>query len=248
MSNKKRTIAIVEDDAALRKTLAESLKETGYATQCITDFKNAAQTIMDSKPDLALLDLGLPGVDGALIAHEIRSQKGGEDIPIIVLTSKTSEGDEIISMTMGADDFVTKPFSLQVLLAHIEAVMRRYSLHAPLTEMTYKALTFCPENGVIKRNDDQAVLATINSCCELTRNEQRILARLMKDQGSIVSRQALMSALWDSDAFVDDNALTVNVNRLRAAFEKIGLKHYIKTHRGMGYSLQESTSDPSEAP
>lgn len=227
----------------MRRTLNEALIAHGYATECVTDFKNASKEIIETKPDMVLLDLVLPGIDGTIIAHEIRSQKGGAEIPIIVLTSKTSEGDEIISMTMGADDFVAKPFSRQILLTHIEAVMRRYNVHAPLAEVTYKALTFSPEKGLIKRNDEKGASSDNSATQELTRNEQRILACLMKHQGTIVSRQALMSALWDSDAFVDDNALTVNVNRLREALDRIGLRHYIKTHRGMGYSLQAAQEE-----
>lgn len=234
----KKTIAIIEDDATLRSSLVKAFEDHGYAARAITDFAQATSIVLSLQPALVLLDLGLPGTDGALIARTIKTHEKGKNIPIIVLTSKTGERDEIISMSMGADDFLTKPFSLNILLAHIEAVLRRYNLYSPSEDIVYGELLFSPSKGIVARKNASSTQQDTEKAYELTRNEHRILSCLLKHKGEKVSRQTLMCALWDSESFVDDNALTVNVNRLRKLLEQAGLKDYIKTHRGEGYSLQ----------
>lgn len=230
-----KTISIVEDDAVLRDSLAEMLESHGFETLKTVDFSNAAQKLLEQKPDLILLDLKLPQTDGVLIAKEIKAHERGKEIPIIVLTSKTGEADEIVSMSMGADDFIAKPFSPGVLLAHIEAVLRRYNLSSSAEKITCKKLVFFPAKGTIETETKEDT--SPSGPRELTRNEQRILLTLLKNEGKIVSRQALMMELWDSDEFVDDNTLTVNINRLRKSLEAIGLNDFIKTHRSQGYSV-----------
>lgn len=218
-------IAIVEDDAAIRDALAQILEQRGFETVAVTDFPACSQAVLDAAADLVLLDLGLPGVDGSTVCREVRSRS---DVPIIVVTSRDSEVDEVLSMTMGADDFVTKPYSAHVLVARIEALLRRTQASRTRPVIEHKGLSL----------DVEASCATANGASvELTRNELRILASLMRNAGSIVSRTALMCELWDSDAYVDDNTLTVNVNRLRQALSRIGVTGHLVTHRGQGYSV-----------
>ena len=218
-------IALVEDDVAIREALSDLLVQRGYEPVEICEGAHASQAVLDAAPDLVLLDLGLPGVDGTAICRELRDKSG---IPIIVVTSRASEMDEVLAMTMGADDFITKPYSVYVLVAHIEALLRRSSQAQARPTLTHKGLTLDVEASCAKAN---------GKTVDLTRNELRILAYLMHNAGAVVSRTALMCELWDSEAYVDDNTLTVNVNRLRQTLAKLGIENYLVTHRGQGYSV-----------
>ncbi len=218
-------IALVEDDVAIREALSDLLVQRGYEPVEVCDWAQASRAVLDAAPDLVLLDLGLPGVDGTAICRELRDKSG---IPIIVVTSRASEMDEVLAMTMGADDFITKPYSVYVLVAHIEALLRRSSQAQARPTLTHKGLTLDVEASCAKAN---------GKTVDLTRNELRILAYLMHNAGAVVSRTALMCELWDSEAYVDDNTLTVNVNRLRQTLAKLGIENYLVTHRGQGYSV-----------
>ena len=218
-------IALVEDDVAIREALSDLLVQRGYEPVEVCDWAQASRAVLDAAPDLVLLDLGLPGVDGTAICRELRDKSG---IPIIVVTSHVSEMDEVLAMTMGADDFITKPYSVYVLVAHIEALLRRSSQAQARPTLTHKGLTLDVEASCAKAN---------GKTVDLTRNELRILAYLMHNAGAVVSRTALMCELWDSEAYVDDNTLTVNVNRLRQTLAKLGIENYLVTHRGQGYSV-----------
>ncbi len=218
-------IALVEDDVAIREALSDLLVQRGYEPVEVCDWAQASRAVLDAAPDLVLLDLGLPGVDGTAICRELRDKSG---IPIIVVTSRVSEMDEVLAMTMGADDFITKPYSVYVLVAHIEALLRRSSQAQARPTLTHKGLTLDVEASCAKAN---------GKTVDLTRNELRILAYLMHNAGAVVSRTALMCELWDSEAYVDDNTLTVNVNRLRQTLAKLGIENYLVTHRGQGYSV-----------
>lgn len=218
-------IALVEDDVAIREALSDLLVQRGYEPVEVCDWAQANRAVLDAAPDLVLLDLGLPGVDGTAICRELRDKSG---IPIIVVTSRASEMDEVLAMTMGADDFITKPYSVYVLVAHIEALLRRSSQAQARPTLTHKGLTLDVEASCAKAN---------GKTVDLTRNELRILAYLMHNAGAVVSRTALMCELWDSEAYVDDNTLTVNVNRLRQTLAKLGIENYLVTHRGQGYSV-----------
>lgn len=218
-------IYIVEDDEPIRTELAQVLARNGYETAWCTDFGAVVDDIVAADPDLVLLDLTLPGTDGQFVCRELRERS---QVPIIVLTSRVTEIDEVMSMTMGADDFVPKPYSSRVLVARIQALLRRASA--------------APERSVVAHNGVEVDLARSVASAngrqvELTKNEMRILALLINHAGTIVSREAIMRDLWDSDAFVDDNTLTVNINRLRNTLEKIGVTGYLSTHRGRGYSV-----------
>ena len=178
-----------------------------------------------AQPALVLLDLTLPGTDGQFICRELRASS---DVPLIVLTSRVTEIDEVMSMTMGADDFIAKPYRARVLVARIQALLRRTSDAEGKSTLEHNGLTLDLSRSVARAAGGEV---------ELTKNEMRILALLMRRAGTIVSREALMRDLWDSDAFVDDNTLTVNINRLRATLEKIGVSGYLTTHRGRGYAV-----------
>ena len=218
-------IYVVEDDAAIRGELIEVLERNGFDTVATTDFAQVTEDIVAAHPDLVLLDLTLPGTDGQFVCRELRA---ASDVPIIVLTSRVTEIDEVMSMTMGADDFIPKPYSARVLVARIQALLRRAAGPDTKSGLEYKGLTL---------DLSRSVAVAAGGQVELTKNEMRILALLMRRAGTIVSREALMRELWDSDAFVDDNTLTVNINRLRATLEKIGVTGYLTTHRGRGYSV-----------
>lgn len=218
-------IYIVEDDEPIRTELAQVLERNGFDVAACSTFDAVVDDIVAADPDLVLLDLTLPVTDGQLICRDLRERSG---VPIIVLTSRVTEIDEVLSMTMGADDFVTKPYSSRVLIAHIQALLRRANVALERNVVSHNGLELDLARSVASANGAQV---------ELTKNEMRILALLIKHAGTIVSREAIMRDLWDSDAFVDDNTLTVNINRLRNTLEKIGVSGYLSTHRGRGYSV-----------
>lgn len=217
-------IFVVEDDAAIRNELLEVLERNGFETAYCLSFDRVVEDILVAAPDLVLLDLTLPGTDGQFICRELREKSS---VPIVVLTSRVTEIDEVMSMTMGADDFVPKPYSSRVLIARISALLRRVGA-AESSSLKHNGLELDPARSLAFANGKQV---------ELTKNEMRILSLLMSKAGTIVSRDAIMRDLWDSDAFVDDNTLTVNINRLRSTLEKIGVTGYLTTHRGRGYSV-----------
>lgn len=218
-------IYVVEDDAAIRGELVEVLERNGFEVAAATAFDHVVEDILAAQPALVLLDLTLPGTDGQFICRELRVSS---DVPLIVLTSRVTEIDEVMSMTMGADDFIAKPYRARVLVARIQALLRRTSDAEGKSTLEHNGLTLDLSRSVARAAGGEV---------ELTKNEMRILALLMRRAGTIVSREALMRDLWDSDAFVDDNTLTVNINRLRATLEKIGVSGYLTTHRGRGYAV-----------
>lgn len=219
-------IFVVEDDTAIRNEVIEVLERQGFeVTYCLT-FERVAEDVEQAAPDLVLLDLTLPGTDGQLICRELRQRS---EVPIVVLTSRVTEVDEVMSMTMGADDFISKPYSARVLVARIQALLRRAQGGADAGRVL--------EHNGLALDLSRSVATAGERQVELTKNEMRILALLMSRAGTIVSREAIMRDLWDSDAFVDDNTLTVNINRLRGTLEKIGVTGYLTTHRGRGYSV-----------
>lgn len=219
-------IYVVEDDEAIRVELMQMLERNGYRTACPDSFDRVVEDVRSLSPSVVLLDLTLPGTDGQLLCREIRA---ASDVLIVILTSRVTEVDEVMSITMGADDFVAKPYSSRVLLARISALLRRA---AP----AQRAESVLEHNGLtVDLSRSRATYG--GASIELTKNELRILSLLMRRAGSIVSREAIMRDLWDSDSFVDDNTLTVNVNRLRQTLEKIGVTGYLVTHRGQGYSV-----------
>ncbi|WP_302538069.1 response regulator transcription factor [Clostridium saudiense] len=218
-------IIIIEDNKDLKDELIDFLSRYGYEAYGPEKFDNIIDIVLKDNADLILLDINLPYYDGYYICREIRKIK---DTPIIVVTSRNSDMDEIMSMNLGADDFVTKPYNTQVLLARIASLLRRTSGGKYQEVLEHKGLKFNATTGTIIFNDLSS---------DLTKNEIKILSCLMKNKGVIVSRDELMDYLWSSDMFVDENTLSVNVARLRKKLEFIGFKDAIETKRGIGYIL-----------
>ena len=218
-------IIIVEDDPAIREELALLLENEGYQATAVTDFSDVPRQVLAAAPGLILLDLGLPGRDGMSLCLDIRKVSR---TPIIFVTSRDSASDELRALSLGGDDYITKPYNIPVLLARIRAVLRRAGGPAEPDTLEAGGLTLHLTRGTVSAGDRSA---------ELTRNELKILAYLMAHAGQIVSRADLIDALWDSQIYIDDNTLSVNMTRLRAKLEEIGLPGFIKTRRGMGYQL-----------
>ena len=220
-----KKILIIEDDATLREELRLLLENGGYAPCVTTDFENAADQAAQLRPDLVLLDILLPDANGQSILREIRS---GSDIPVIMLTSRSTDADEIISRSSGADDYVTKPYNPALLLLRIETVLRRTGWRGSEEELTYRGMRLNLLRSSVTYKGAETVLS---------RNEMNILHCLLKKRGTIVSRDELMDYLWDRSDFVDDNTLTVNINRLRKRLEGLGFPDVIETRRKQGYML-----------
>lgn len=218
-------IVIIEDTQTIRDELKTFLSRYGYEVAAPADFENIIEESLKEEPDLILLDLNLPVFDGYYICREIRKIS---DVPIIVVTSRDNEMDELMSMNLGADDFITKPYNTQILLARIESVLRRMHGTNAQDLISYNDLKLNLYNGSITYKGITA---------ELTKNELKILSCLIKNKGKIVSRDDLMDFMWNSDIFVDDNNLSVNVTRLRKKLEEVGMKENIETRRGLGYIL-----------
>lgn len=221
-----KRILIVEDDMALAQELKYLLISNQYEAECISEFSHVASQIAEAQPDMVLLDIQLPDGDGQSVLRELRKLS---DVPVIMVTSKNTEMDEVISMSFGADDFIAKPYNPSILLLHIEAVFKRLGkADADRDKLTYKEMTLDTARGT---------LTVLGQSVELTKNEAGILAYLMKHQNTIVTRDELISYLWDSEAFVDDNTLTVNMNRVRKKLNDLGVEDAIRTKRGQGYIL-----------
>ena len=220
-------ILIVEDDEKLSKELKIFLDKNGYDAVILQKFDNAVEDILEENADLILLDINLPYTDGEYICKEIRKTS---DVPIIMVTSRDNEMDELISLNYGADQYVTKPFNIQILLAKIAGLIKR-NQNADKSQEKIKCNEFI-------LNVSKSVIETENKKIELTKNELKILHYLVLNQGKIVSREEIMNYLWESENFIDDNTLTVNMTRLRSKLEELGIKDSIETKRGQGYILK----------
>ena len=219
-------ILIVEDDEKLRNELEIFLNKNGYQASSLKKFDNTINEILESDFDLVLLDINLPFADGEYICKEIRKVS---QIPIIMVTSRDNEIDELLSMNYGADHYVTKPFNIQILLAKISSILRR----ANIVETNQNKID-CKQFIL---NLSKSTIEKDGKILELTKNELKILHFLVEKRGQIVSREEIMSYLWDSESFIDDNTLTVNMTRLRNKLEELDLKELIETKRGQGYIL-----------
>lgn len=216
-------ILIIEDDKKLRHELEIFLNRNGLNSKCIETFENTIEDIINEKADLILLDINLPNYDGEYILKELRKTI---DTPIIMVTSRDNEIDELISMNYGADNYVTKPFNSQILLAKINAILKRQNNGVDQDKINCGEFILNTSKSIIQREDKQA---------ELTLNELKILKYLVKNRGKIASREDIMNYLWDTEDFIDDNTLTVNMTRLRGKLESIGIHGSIETKRGQGY-------------
>ena len=219
-------ILIVEDDEKLRKELKIFLEKNGYQVTVIEEFQNTIEDILKENADLVLLDINLPYIDGEYICKEVRKMS---NVPIIIVTSRESELDELISLNNGADQYVAKPYNIQILLAKISGLLRRTkNLESSQNKINCGDFILSISKSIIEKEDTKI---------ELTKNELKILHFLLLNKGKIVSRDEIINYLWDSESFIDDNTLTVNMTRLRTKLEEIGLKNIIQTKRGQGYIL-----------
>ena len=220
-----KKIAVVEDDKVLRQALDSLLKENGYGTFCLEKFDRTEEEILRAEPDLVLLDILLSGANGQEILRNLRQKS---QIPVIMVTSREGEMDQILAMSYGADDYITKPYNPTLLLLKIEALFRRIQPGAPQEEVEYRGILLNLLRSTMTYQGKERVLS---------KNEFSILYYLIKNQGRIVSRDELMDYLWDCNDFIDDNTLTVNINRLRKKLEEAGIQGAIQTRRGQGYLL-----------
>jgi DNA-binding response OmpR family regulator len=220
-----QTILIIEDTEKIRNELKALLNMYGYNVKAPETFENIVDYINKENVHLILLDINLPVCDGYYICREIRKTS---NVPIIIVTSRDSEMDELMSMNLGADDFVTKPYNIQILLARITSLLKRSYYNTFSDILIYRDLEL---------NLSKSTITVNNNEYELTKNELKIIHCLIKNKGTIVSRDALMEYLWTSELFIDDNTLTVNMNRLRRTLENAGLKDSIETRRGLGYIM-----------
>ena len=218
-------VFIIEDDVKINEQLGSFLKRYGYEVATSFDFENIVDIALEENPKIILLDINLPVFDGYYICKEIRKQS---NVPIIVVTSRDTEMDELISMNLGADDFITKPYNTAILLARIESIIRRVYGNNSVEIYEYNGLRYNLSTSEMEYEGNKS---------DLTKNESRILYTLIKNKGKIVSRSELMKYLWQNDEFVDDNTLTVNINRLRKKMEEIGANNMLTTKRGQGYIL-----------
>lgn len=219
-------IIIVEDAITIREELKTFLTKYGYEVLAPSTFRNILQYIEKEQANLLLLDINLPVFDGYHICREIRKKS---DVPIIIVTSRDTEMDELMSMNIGADDFITKPYNTQILLARISSILKRSSGgNIKQDILDYKELLLNLSNSSITYKEN-----TI----DITKNELKILSCLIKNKGNIVSRDDLMEFMWTSYIFVDDNNLSVNITRLRKKLEGVGMKNSIETRRSLGYIL-----------
>ena len=212
-------ILIVEDDEKLRNELEVFLNKNGYKGESINNFSNTIEDVLNKKADLILLDINLPGFDGEYILKEIRKIS---DVPIIIITSRDNEMDELLSMNYGADYYVTKPFNIQILLAKIASVLRRSKVLETVTDKV--------ECNDFILNLSKSQIEKDDKAIELTKNELKILKFLIERKGKIVSREEIMEYLWDSETFIDDNTLTVNMIK-RIDRNKTWTRIYFKIKR-----------------
>ena len=219
-------IMVIEDDTAIQEELALLLENEGYTPLVVTNFTDIPGQAVLERPDLILLDIGLPGRDGFSLCAALRK---AIPAPIIFVTSRDAGVDEVRALSLGGDDYITKPYSVPVLLARIKAVLRR-SLGEPEPADVLEA-------GELRLSLTKGVVSVNGKTAELTRNELQILACLMAHAGQIVSRADLIDALWDNQIYIDDNTLSVNMTRLRGKLAETGLSNAIKTRRGMWYQL-----------
>ncbi len=221
-------ILVVEDDVKIREIILENLEKWGYTGLVVDDFTQVFQSFMEYQPHLVLLDINLPTFDGFYWCGKIREVS---KVPILFISSRNTNMDLIMAINLGGDDFIQKPFSLEVLMAKINALIRRVYSYVTID------MDIIEHQGVILNLKDNELIYQ-DGKIYLSRNEFKILHILMRHCGQIVSRDKLMENLWKDESFVDDNTLTVNINRLRKKLADSGLDDLIKTKRGQGYIIQ----------
>lgn len=218
-----KKIMIVEDDKVVAKELKNLLENSNYEATILNDFKNAKDIIINSKSDLLLLDINIPYITGELLLKSIRKES---NIPVIMLTSRTNETDEVLSISYGADDYITKPYNPTILLLRISNIFKRCENNIDLIE--YKDISINIAKGIIKNCNKEIIL---------TKNEMIIFSYLLTNKKRIVTRDELMTELWNNEEYINDNALTVNISRLRSKLELLNSDIKIETRKKIGYIL-----------
>ena len=219
-----KKILIVEDDTSISEELKNLLDNAGYNGVILKDFENSYEEIKRENPDLILLDINIPKLNGEMLLQKIRKES---NVPIIMVTSKNTETDEVLSMSYGADDYITKPYNPTILLLRINAIFKRIENKNDI--LTYNDLTVDPKKGIIKSDKEEIIL---------TKNEMIIFTFLLANRGNIVTRDDLMTDLWNNDSYINDNALNVNISRLRTKLTDFGYEDAIETRKGQGYILK----------
>ena len=218
-------IKIIEDDLSIANELKEILENAGYLAEVTEEFSDILDQIKKEQPNLILLDINLPKINGEMLLQQIRKES---NIPVIMVTSKNTEVDEVLSISYGADDYITKPYNPTILLLRIGAVLKRSERSTD--KIFYHNLEVVPQKGILKQEKEEIIL---------TKNEMIIFLYLLQHQGKIVTRDELMTDLWNNDEYINDNALTVNISRLRSKLKEIGYEEAIETRKGQGYILHE---------
>lgn len=219
-------IMLVEDDLTITEVLERQLQKWGYLPSIVEDFNSVLEQFEKEKPDLVLMDISLPSFNGYYWCQEIRKIS---KIPIIFISSADDDMNLVMAINMGADDFIPKPFKLEVVTAKIQALLRRTYAFTPETDvLKVRGLTLSVADNTISHGQ---------RFIELTKNEFKILKLLMSQAGQIVSREEIMNELWETENYIDDNTLTVNMTRLRKRLEEIGASGFIETKKGMGYRI-----------
>ncbi len=220
---KMKKILIIEDEKVIADELYDLLKNSLYEAFILKDFQNAKQEILKIKPDLILLDINIPFLNGELLLQDLRKES---NIPVIMVTSRNSETDEVLSISYGADDYITKPYNPNILLLRIANIFKR--MEKNLNTSYYDDIKVYQNKGILVKDD---------KVLDLTKNEMIIFSLLLSNRGNIVTRDELMTELWNNEEYVNENALTVNISRLRAKLEDFGIENAIETRKGQGYKL-----------
>ncbi|MFR7674423.1 MAG: response regulator transcription factor [Clostridia bacterium] len=218
-----KKILIIEDEETIRNELKTLLENFGYKVLMLEKFTNAKEDIKSMTLDLILLDINLPNINGEMLLKEIRKES---NIPVIMVTSRVCEVDEVLSMSYGADDYITKPYNPTILLLRIQNIFKRMENNRD--DLFYDDIVVNPKKGILEKN---------GKVLELTKNEMIIFTYLLNNRGRIVNRDDLMTDLWNNNEFINDNALTVNISRLRNKLQDFGLENKIETRKGQGYKL-----------
>lgn len=218
-----KKILIIEDEETIRNELKTLLENSGYEVLMLEKFTNAKEDIKSMTLDLILLDINLPNINGEMLLKEIRKES---NIPVIMVTSRVCEVDEVLSMSYGADDYITKPSNPTILLLRIQNIFKRMENNRD--DLFYDDIVVNPKKGILEKN---------GKVLELTKNEMIIFTYLLNNRGRIVNRDDLMTDLWNNNEFINDNALTVNISRLRNKLQDFGLENKIETRKGQGYKL-----------
>lgn len=218
-----KTIMIVEDEKSIRDELKTLLETSGYKVILLERFDNTLEDILKSKFDLLLLDINLPKMNGETLLKEFRKQS---NIPVIMVTSRVGETDEVLSMSYGADDYITKPYNPTILLLRISNIFKRMEKSTDF--LTYDDVKVYQGKGILMKGEETL---------DLTKNEMIIFSYLLNNRSNIVTRDELMTELWNNEEYINENALTVNISRLRAKLESFGIENAIETRKGLGYKL-----------